>query len=266
MMTKRILVIPDIHGRTFWEEPLKRYKAGEFSEVVFLGDYFDPYQRLESITEEDAIKNYIKLESRIDDGCTLLLGNHDLPYYSTEYKDAIWYHDRYSNKHHEEIEDFFNRMRPRFKVAYTTRGILFTHAGCLSDWIELVFPGYLEENKELDLSDLVNKLNSLLTNTEDLLSLHCISRSRGGRDRDGSCVWADKSEMYWWESALKQEDYLITPLHKVKQIFGHSLMAWQNEDGSIGFNDKPLEYLNLKMLDTRTAYALDPEKFEIEQL
>ena len=72
--------------------------------------------------------------------------------------------------------------------------------------------------------------------------------------------------MYWWESALKQEDIPITPLHKVKQIFGHSLMAWQNKDGSIGFNDKPLEYLNLKMLDTRTAYALDPEKFEIEQL
>ena len=34
-----ILIIPDIHGRTFWKECIKC----ECDEIIFLGDYLDPY-------------------------------------------------------------------------------------------------------------------------------------------------------------------------------------------------------------------------------
>ena len=36
-----IIVNPDIHGRRFWEESAKR--VNEFDKIIFLGDYFDPY-------------------------------------------------------------------------------------------------------------------------------------------------------------------------------------------------------------------------------
>ena len=35
-----ILIIPDIHGRTFWKECIK---CREYDEIIFLGDYLDPY-------------------------------------------------------------------------------------------------------------------------------------------------------------------------------------------------------------------------------
>ena len=38
-MNKKILIIPDVHGRTFWESALK---SGDYEKIVFLGDYTDP--------------------------------------------------------------------------------------------------------------------------------------------------------------------------------------------------------------------------------
>ena len=37
-MTK-ILIIPDLHGRTFWKEPCYNWEG----KIIFLGDYHDPY-------------------------------------------------------------------------------------------------------------------------------------------------------------------------------------------------------------------------------
>ena len=52
-MNKKILIIPDVHGRTFWESALK---SGDYEKIVFLGDYTDPYE-MEGITNRDALKN-----------------------------------------------------------------------------------------------------------------------------------------------------------------------------------------------------------------
>ena len=38
-MAKRILVIPDVHGRLFWKEPVKQY-MDIVDRVVFLGDSY----------------------------------------------------------------------------------------------------------------------------------------------------------------------------------------------------------------------------------
>ena len=43
-MTKKILVVPDVHGRTFWKEPVGRLLES-VDRVVFLGDYLDPYEK-----------------------------------------------------------------------------------------------------------------------------------------------------------------------------------------------------------------------------
>ena len=47
-----ILVLPDIHGRKFWKE--KCQDITKYDRVIFLGDYFDPYD-FEYITVEEAI-------------------------------------------------------------------------------------------------------------------------------------------------------------------------------------------------------------------
>jgi predicted phosphodiesterase len=51
----KILIIPDIHGRTFWKETIEKHKD-EVDKIIFLGDYLDPYP-WENITRKDAIRN-----------------------------------------------------------------------------------------------------------------------------------------------------------------------------------------------------------------
>ena len=40
-MKEKILIIPDVHGRSFWK---KAVETGDYEKVVFLGDYADPYE------------------------------------------------------------------------------------------------------------------------------------------------------------------------------------------------------------------------------
>ena len=39
-LSAQVLVIPDIHGRTYWKEATAKYPN---LPVIFLGDYLDPY-------------------------------------------------------------------------------------------------------------------------------------------------------------------------------------------------------------------------------
>ena len=41
-MPKKILVVPDIHGESFWKEPILKY-IEQVDRIIFLGDYLDPY-------------------------------------------------------------------------------------------------------------------------------------------------------------------------------------------------------------------------------
>ena len=42
-MKNRVLVVPDVHGRTFWKEEVSKWLE-DVDKVVFLGDYLDPYE------------------------------------------------------------------------------------------------------------------------------------------------------------------------------------------------------------------------------
>ena len=49
----KIFIIPDVHGRDFWK---KAYNyVDKVDEVIFLGDYLDPYET-EGISSEDAYR------------------------------------------------------------------------------------------------------------------------------------------------------------------------------------------------------------------
>lgn len=56
MPMKQILVVPDIHGRVFWKEPIKKY-LDVVDRIVFLGDYLDPYEDEDGLAE---ILNHLK--------------------------------------------------------------------------------------------------------------------------------------------------------------------------------------------------------------
>lgn len=72
----KIIVNPDIHCRNFWEESTKNIE--EVDKIIFLGDYFDPYD-FEKLTVETGIENFkkiIKIKEKYVNKIVLLLGNH----------------------------------------------------------------------------------------------------------------------------------------------------------------------------------------------
>lgn len=77
------LIIPDVHGRDFWKDAANRFPGN----IVFLGDYLDPYP-LEGISPDEAFTNFqeiLSFKKANPDRVTLLLGNHDLQYFSKAY-------------------------------------------------------------------------------------------------------------------------------------------------------------------------------------
>ena len=66
-----LLIIPDVHGRTFWREAVNTL---QYAHIVFLGDYTDPYPS-EGISQEDAYDNFADIiEFAIDHRIGHLVG------------------------------------------------------------------------------------------------------------------------------------------------------------------------------------------------
>lgn len=255
MKKQKLLIMPDIHGRTFWKSAMN--KIEEYQRVIFLGDYVDPYP-FENISEEVAIENFkeiLDLKKANQDKVVLLLGNHDMPYFSNDYlKLADWW-SRHSETNHDTIARLFHDNMSCFSLAHSEADILFTHAGCTSVWIDTMFPSF--DFKNGTIGDLCGAINKILLDEQGMKNLYMVTWTRGGYDSTGSCIWADVEEIV----AEHTDGELIHPIKAVKQIFGHTQLAFA--DGNEIVYGDPIEVGNIKMLDTHKAFELDPEHFTL---
>ena len=232
--------------------------------MIFLGDYLDPYG-FENITVPEAIENFkeiIDFKKENGDKVVLLLGNHDMPYFSKKYFGLSFYHCRHSMIHHKEISKLFRENRELFSIAHVEGDIIFTHAGIESVWLS----DYVKCDSD-NINVICHTLNSLLTSDDGMKKLFMIGSSRGGRDRHASCIWADVHDMMWDVDGSSEDvdGSSDKPVHKFKQVFGHTLQAFYGKDGKIEYDDAE-EFGKCKMLDTTNAYELDCENFAIEKI
>lgn len=205
-MKNDILIVPDVHGRTFWKEPVKAFEGN----IVFLGDYLDPYPD-EGIYPVEALRNFVEILQFARENMgrtTLLLGNHDLHYIFKGFR-RIAQGSRYSYDHAEEYKQLFKENRFLFQLAltweYNEQKVLFSHAGIMKGW----WKRHQELLPTLDTAHI----NALLNSREGVKALADVAFYRGGREPFGSMVWADVDEM---EAA--------EPIDGIYQIFGHSKM------------------------------------------
>ena len=137
-MKKRILIIPDVHGRTFWRTALD---SGRYEKVIFLGDYVDPYayEGIDNLMAISNFKDILSLKMIYPDQVILLLGNHDLCYLSDYYRDLAE-NDRYDYEFEEEIQQLFRGWSGYFKLAHEEKingtRFLFSHAGVTMPWLK----------------------------------------------------------------------------------------------------------------------------------
>ncbi len=259
-ISDNVLVVPDIHGRKFWTEPCKDIDS--FSKIVFLGDYLDPYD-FEGISNSEAVDNFkdvIRFRESNPNKVVLLLGNHDLPYFSDYYYSLSDYHCRHMYKYHQVIHDMFNENRGLFSIAFLMNNeIIFTHAGIPSEWL---YNDAGIDKSEKDMKSVCRKINAMPDSREGLKLLSCCGFYRGGKNMCGSCVWADIHEMK--DDSLYVRNSLggMFPIQRKKQIFGHTIQAYYDKYMNIKFGD-PIEFGGCKMLDCARTFVLDAAAFKL---
>ena len=235
-----MIIIPDIHGRNFWKNAVKGH---ENEEIVFLGDYVDPYYLLENVDTWyglDSLSEVIDFKKAHPDNVTLLLGNHDLSYLSDHIVQC-----RHDDENHDEIRSLLLQNIHLFKIAHEKRvgdkNYVFSHAGILPNWLEQndsvlgkIRPGH--EVEELNRLFQAGKLYQALGN---------VSSYRGGAFEYGSCIWADKKEH------LRTANQLLDTV----QVFGHTMVL------------EAFNYMNrIFCLDCMECFYLDLEKGGIYSL
>lgn len=186
IMEYKYLIIPDIHGRTFWRKPLEAL-AERVESIIFLGDYFDPYPS-EGIGEDDAIENWKEMTIFIDDNglserTTMLIGNHDAHYLNNIFG-IYGGSTRKSMEHKTEIASLLRERNLVLAFDGKTEGkkVLFTHAGVNHNW-------FLRHEKQIG-SLTADNINTLTDNDEGWVALSEVGSIRGGFHPTGvHCGW-----------------------------------------------------------------------------
>ena len=231
MINKNIkyVVIPDIHGRDFYLECVDYYLKNTNAQIVFLGDYIDPYPH-EGITPDEALdkfKKIVEIKKNNNDRITLLIGNHDLHYIDGSRRGC-----RMDHYNKDEICSLFLKEPELFEyikcVKIGNKNIIFSHAGVPFGW----FYAYSEEfgiygNQSVDEEEsekiakenfnyqTIRKINwaELSKNREWLNRYGDVGSSRGGWSNHPSFLWADLSDHIFDKIRLSN----------CIQVFGHTM-------------------------------------------
>lgn len=253
-MAKRILVIPDVHGRTFWKEPVNKY-INHVDRIVFLGDYLDPYRdEGEEHTPESVYVNLMEIiQLKLDntEKVILLKGNHDQHYCSQRFYDLAR-GSRCDKINWDKYHKVFNQNKNLFQLAYleVVNGIpyVFTHAGLTVYWLNKVNSkvwGLSDRDISIANQGIIDQINLLDDDGlgQEMLSIIGKSRSLFHGEKTGSVLWADIEEH---PMAKPPEAY---GLDKVFQVFGHTRLDVINSD--------MVSSDHLAMIDSQRCFIID---------
>lgn len=235
---KKTIIIPDVHGRSFWKEAVKEISENE--KIIFLGDYVDPYG-WEGISRVDAInilEEVIEFKKAHIDNVILLLGNHDYQYIDLDCR----IFSRYDDTRAPKIRKLFMDNLELFDLAYTEENYIFSHSGILKPWVD-ESKSVLGENPEiLQIPGILNRaLHKDPTGLDKILIVAGLER--GGWSECGSLIWGDVREF-----AAKEDERQFPGIY---QIFGHT----QLQENAV-ITDK------WACLDCRKAFKLEDNKIE----
>lgn len=229
-----ILIVPDVHGRTFWESALD-YNG----DIIFLGDYTDPYPE-EMITTRQAYDNFLRIvnfKKKNSDRVTLLIGNHELHYF-----DSAYLCTRFSSSYYKEYRRILTSKNTAhlFQLCKQVGNYFFVHAGILKKWYDRHQPNFANLGSTLE-----EQLNNYFKTDKRAFSE--TSAFRGGFDAASSPIWADIRE------------YIAEKEHfnkKIEQVVGHTLIE----------NDEPYIDDNVILLDNMKVYLLKDGEIETYKL
>ena len=215
----KLIAIGDIHGRTTWRTIVNRNKDAR---IVFLGDYFDPYEDIDPMDMVENFNAIITLKKERPDDVILLLGNHDMHYIDKDFPQG----SRYNEMLAPTITGLFMKNRNLFQYAYQAGNTIFTHAGISDSWFNDEFRGNnAPKEGEPTIADQLNNPTE-----EQRRAMYHVGLIRGGDRMNGGIFWADMTET---------EHH---PLRGYHQVAGHTQVPClyereQSADTSITYCD-----------------------------
>jgi hypothetical protein len=184
----KTLLISDVHEEIPTLERVLN-EAGPVDRTVFLGDFFDAFNRTTQTTV--ATMNWLLANHKRED-CEFLYGNHDLPYAFPGIRELLCSGHSYATmqllQEHREI------WNP-FKLHTYVDGWLVTHAG-----VHPTLWANLDSECDAALRYLANGIASRIVGA---------GWARGGMQEWGGLTWLD------WNDEFE-------PIPGVKQIVGHT--------------------------------------------
>ena len=208
-MMKKILIIPDVHGRDFWKDSVIKTLTNTSANIVFLGDYTDPYSSEWGFNFDylqhtiDNFKEISEMKKQNSDRITLLLGNHDCGY---AIGDDVC-SSRIDKIHQSELKELFRENRELFQIAeecdIAGKHFIFSHAGILKGWVRSVW-GEEAESPDFKVVDSLN--NAWLVDDWSILKYLGDYDTYRGWDglQYGSPVWSDIRS---WIRVTPEETY-----------------------------------------------------------
>ena len=181
------IIFGDIHGRTIWKDIINYEK--EYDEVIFLGDYMDPYEK---ISLKDQLTNFAKILMLPNN--VLLLGNHDYHYLSSV-KER---YSRFNEDMYDKIHFIFDYLveSNNIKLIYIQDNFIFSHAGISKEW--------LNNRSTQNLEGLIN------INNIDLNTLKFVGFDGYGYDPNSSPIW------------IRIQSLCAHMIDGYKQVVGHT--------------------------------------------
>lgn len=246
---KKIIVIPDTHGKRFWEDAL----SIDADEYVFLGNYLDSDYK----SDESIIKNFKNIintaKSKAFNGrVVLLIGSCELQYFMLPSSFLNYYQcDSYRQSYHDEIYKLYSDNESLFKIAHQCQNYLFTHAGVTNLWYDS-YRDKLRKNtpsKNKNIAMLLN--NTFKTKTEYVLFENGIFPDGVNFNLSGPIY-------------VKEEFSSIDPLYGMHQIVGGTsvsdiLKIQINSNTSITY----CNCLSSKKKISKVSYHCKPIFYEI---
>ena len=236
-MSKALCVlVPDVHGRTFWKDVF------DFDcDVIFLGDYLDPYG-FEGINNRDAINNFTEILDYMNshENASFLLGNHDCEYLiGTDVCNC-----RCDYWHFDMIREMFKENSERFSFAierdYGGKKFLFSHAGVHPEWLKQhkdhIDTEYLKNFKYIDIDDGSADPDAVVNVKKFYSAIGDVSGMRGGYSRAGSVIWSDIRE---YQNTALDDRY-------DQQIVGHTYLK-----------SKPIGTGQITCIDLQRIFLID---------
>ncbi len=231
------LIVPDIHCRDYWKTPVdETLKQHPDADVVFLGDYLDPYpfeweNGKEILPEiiDNGFKNLKKIIqlSKKHKNIHLLVGNHDASYIGPI--DVC--HTRHDYWNDAKNRKLFWSNHKQFNIVFekniNNKQFMFSHAGFINDWVEyndVFFESVI--NKKCNITDFLNNKFQLTFendgNNEDfdyfwnIMSLYDKYRGELGLPY-ASIIWTDVRTHIDNKKKSKNDEII--------QIFGHTYLS-----------------------------------------